>query len=155
MKRPPIETLLWSVALPGFGQLLNQQYVKGILLIVLEFVINIGSNLNQIIIYSFQGDIAKAISHTNYQWLLFYPCIYMFGIWDSFRDAGGGTSPLATLPFVLSGFFGTVGIIFSDRLQVGSVMLGPVWLPMLFAFAGIGIGLIFKTFVRKIMEIKP
>ena len=32
----PTEKLLWSIALPGFGQMLNGKYVKGILLIILE-----------------------------------------------------------------------------------------------------------------------
>lgn len=39
MKKPiPIEVLLCSIALPGYGQLLNSSYVKGILLIGLEFL---------------------------------------------------------------------------------------------------------------------
>lgn len=38
------EKLLWSIALPGFGQLLNGKYLKEILLIVLEFSINVQSH---------------------------------------------------------------------------------------------------------------
>ncbi len=36
-----MEKLFWSIALPGFGQLLNGKYLKGGLFIFLEFLINI------------------------------------------------------------------------------------------------------------------
>lgn len=52
-----MEVLLWSIALPGFGQLLNRKYIKGILLIVLEVMINVMARLNVAIVHSFHGDI--------------------------------------------------------------------------------------------------
>ena len=84
----PKEKLLWSIALPGFGQLLNGKYLKGILFIVLEFTINVQSHFNELILFSFNGDIEKAVEHTEYQWLMFYPCVYFFAMWDAFKDAG-------------------------------------------------------------------
>lgn len=68
-----VEKLLWSIALPGFGQVLNGKLFKGIFLIGLEVVINIQSNLNKVIIYSFQGNIQAAIEKVDYAWLMFYP----------------------------------------------------------------------------------
>ena len=85
----PKEKLLWSIALPGFGQLLNGKYLKGILFIVLEFTINVQSHFNELILFSFNWDIEKAVEHTEYQWLMFYPCVYFFAMWDAFKDAGG------------------------------------------------------------------
>ncbi|MFP3415777.1 hypothetical protein SB773_30515, partial [Bacillus sp. SIMBA_074] len=79
IKSAAIEKMLWSIALPGFGQLLNGKFVKGLILLTLEFIINLKSHLNQIIIASFQGDIPIAIRLTDFQWLMFYPCVYMFG----------------------------------------------------------------------------
>lgn len=84
-----IEKLLLSIALPGFGQLLNVAYFKGLVLIVLELLININSNLNLAIVESFYGNIDTAIQLTNYQYLMFYPCVYLYAIWDSYKDAGG------------------------------------------------------------------
>ncbi|MFD1953030.1 hypothetical protein ACFSL6_02265 [Paenibacillus thailandensis] len=133
-----IETLLWSIAFPGFGQLLNAKYIKGILLIVLEFYINMKANLNLVIISSYHGDIRTAIEQTNYQWLMFYPCVYMFGIWDAYKDAGGGAKPHAVLPFAFGAFFGTVGVIFSRDF------LGGMWLGLL----GIGVGVLTGTGLR-------
>ena len=95
---------LWSIALPGLGQLLNGKFLKGLLLIILEILINVQSNFNKVIIYSFQGDIKSAIDQTNYQWLMFYPCLYMFSIWDAYRDAERGKSPYSFLPFVFSAY---------------------------------------------------
>jgi len=45
------EVLFWSIALPGFGQILNKKYAKGILFILLEFTINLQANLNEAIIF--------------------------------------------------------------------------------------------------------
>src|SRR5690606_41018458 len=83
--------LLWSIALPGFGQLLNKKYIIGIVLLLLEITVNIQSNLNEVIVLSFQGDISTAVEKTNYQWLMFYPCLYFFAMWDAFKDAKGET----------------------------------------------------------------
>jgi hypothetical protein len=142
MKKRELEVILWSIALPGFGQILNQQILKGTLFIVLEFLINVQSNFNQAIMYSFLGEIQNAIEVTNYQWLMFYPCLYMFAIWDAYKDAGGGKESFSFLPFVFSAYFVTVGLIYSSNLKVFGVLLGPVFLPMLFLIPGIIIGLL-------------
>src|SRR5699024_9250753 len=84
------EVLLWSIALPGFGQLLNKKYVKGIFFILVEIFINVKAVLNVVIVHSFLGQMELAVDKTNYLWLMFYPCLYLFAIWDAYRDAGAG-----------------------------------------------------------------
>jgi hypothetical protein len=79
------EKLLWSIALPGFGQILNGKLIKGILIIFLEILINVQANFNEVIILSFHGEIVSAIEQTNYRWLMFYPCLYFFAMWDAFK----------------------------------------------------------------------
>lgn len=69
----PLEVIFWSIALPGFGQLLNGKIVKGIVFIALEFIINVQSGFNGIILLSFLGETEKALSQTDFQWLMFYP----------------------------------------------------------------------------------
>ncbi|WP_010098452.1 hypothetical protein [Ornithinibacillus scapharcae] len=144
MNRNPLEKLMWSVALPGFGQLLNRKYFKGIILITLELLINVLGNLNNAILLSFHGNIADAIAIANYNWLLFYPCVYSFAMWDAMKDAGGGEYPYSFLPFVLSAFSATVGLVYSSKLTILGVLLGPVWLPILFFFPGMAVGLLVK-----------
>jgi hypothetical protein len=135
-----IEKILWSVALPGFAQFLNQKYFKGFVFVVLEILINGKARINQAIIFSFHGKIEKAIEVTDYGWLLFYPCLYLFAIYDAYKDAGGGDH-FSFLPFVISAYMGTIGVIYSPYY------LGPIWLPILFLILGAAIGI----FIRKII----
>lgn len=149
-KESRIEKVLWSIALPGFGQILNGKLLKGAFLIVLEVIINIQANLNKVIIYSFQGNIQAAIENTNYSWLMFYPCLYMFAIGDAYRDAGGINSPYSFLPFVFSAYLGTIGLVYSSNLVLFGVLFGPVFLPIIFLILGIGIGALIKITLVKI-----
>jgi hypothetical protein len=145
-KSTRIEVFLWSIAFPGFGQLLNGKLVKGALLIALEFLINSKSNLNDIIISSFHGEIGETIQQTEYQWLMFYPCIYMFGIWDAYKDAGGGNTPFASVPYAFGAYFGTVGVIFSRDI------LGAVWFGMVGCFIGVAFGVQLRKILRRRTE---
>lgn len=142
-----LEMLLWSIALPGFGHLLNGKYIKGIVLIFLEFLVNVMGNFNQVIVLSFHGQIQEAIQHTNYQWLMFYPCLYFFAIWDAYKDAGGGEKPFAYLPLAFTAYFVTVGLIFSPVFTIFGIKFGPIWLPMLSVPVGLGVG----ALIRKIL----
>lgn len=153
MDKNIIEKFLWSIALPGFGQFLNGKYFKGSILIILEFLINIKSSFNQIIILSFHFEIAHAIDIVNYQWLMFYPCIYFYAIWDAVKDAGGGKTPYSYFPYIFSAFFVTLGVIFSMDLSIYGVLLGPVWLPMLFVLPGVIIGgVIQRTLIKYFLK---
>ncbi|WP_077296681.1 hypothetical protein [Virgibacillus pantothenticus] len=153
-KSKKLEALLWSIALPGFGQLLNHKYMKGFLLITLEFIINVMGNFNQIIIYSFQLKIEEAIEATNYSWLMFYPCLYFFAIWDAYKDAGGGEKAFSYLPLVFSAYFVTIGLIFSSKLKLFGYFIGPMWLPIIFLPIGLSIGGLIQWILLKIYTSK-
>ena len=141
--------LLWSIAFPGFGQLLNGHYIKGILFIALEIVVNVMGKFNTIIILSFNGKIQEAVTQTGYLWLMFYPCLYFFTMWDAYRDAGGGRKPYAYMPFVFSAYFVTLGLIFSPGLRLFGVLIGPMWLPILFLPIGLMVGFLLQYILRK------
>jgi hypothetical protein len=79
---------------------------------------------------------------------MFYPRLYFFSMWDAVKDAGGGKDSISFLPYVLTAFFVTVGLIFSSNLMIFGVLLGPVWLPMLFVFPGIAFGIIIKKIIN-------
>jgi hypothetical protein len=143
------EALFWSIALPGFGQFLNGKYIKGVILIFLEFLVNDQANFNEVIILSFHGEIEKAIIQADYQWLMFYPCLYFFAIWDAFKDAGGGKERYSFLPFVLSAYFVTVGCIYSSNFRLFGVLIGPVWFPMLCVIPGLALGIILRKIILK------
>lgn len=144
-----IEVILWSIALPGFGQFLNGKYFKGAVLLILEFLINIKANLNLVIVSSFKGNIDAALATADFQWLMFYPCIYMYAIWDAYKDAGGNRGSFAFLPFVFAAYLGTIGVIYSTSFRFMGNLLGPIWLPIIFIFVGIGFGLPFSFFLSR------
>lgn len=143
-----LELILWSIAFPGFGQLLNRKYVKGFIFVVLEVIINVKGNINGIIIHSFLGEIDEAIASANYLWVLFYPCIYLFAMWDAYKDAGV-TRPFSYLPFVLSAYLGTLGVIYSSKLRLFDYLIGPVFLPIIMMTIGALIG---KWIQKRIMK---
>lgn len=150
MNKPnKLEVLFWSIALPGFGQFLNKKLIKGIIFIALEFIINVKSNFNIMIKESFLGNIEQAIYAANFQWIMFYPCVYMFGIWDAYRDASEEVSAYAFLPFAFGAFTITIGLIFSTNIKIFGVLLGPVWLPMVSLVPGVIIGILLKKILEK------
>lgn len=139
-----LEKALWSIAIPGFGQLMNKKYFKGILLIFLEFLINVKAKINTLIVLSFLGKTQQAVDTANYQWLMFYPCVYLFGIWDAYRDGCKEERPLLFLPFALAAYTETVGVIYSKVFRINGVLLGPIFLPMICIFLGLGLGFIIR-----------
>jgi hypothetical protein len=149
VKKDAIEKLFWSIALPGFGQLLNGKYIKGILLITLELLVNIQSNFNEVILLSFHGDIEAAIVKVEYQWLMFYPCLYFFAAWDAYKDARGTQSNYSFFPYVFAAYTVTVGLIYSSSIKIFGWILGPVFFPILCVIPGVLIGLI----VQKILKL--
>ncbi|MGP4107851.1 hypothetical protein [Virgibacillus sp. L01] len=149
MDKNPIEKLLWSAALPGFGQFLNRKLFKGTVLLILEFLVNVQANFNEVIILSFQGNIQQSIEQTDYGWLMFYPCLYFFAMWDAWKDAGGGKDRYSFLPFVFAAYSVTTGLVLCQTLTLFGVLFGPVWLPMLFVIPGVIIGLIIRSFIYK------
>ena len=144
-----LEAILWSIALPGFPQLLVGLWFKGTLFVLLEIVFNVQSNFNQAIMYSFLGETERAARTINYQWLMFYPCLYMFAMWDAYKISMEKEEQYAYLPFVFSAYFVTVGLIYSPKVYVFGQFIGPIFLPMLFVIPGVGIGLVLKRiFIR-------
>jgi hypothetical protein len=152
MSSDQLEKLLWSIAFPGFGQLLNGKLIKGLIFIFLEIFINMRANFNEIIILSFLGRIDEAIFKTDHRWLMFYPCIYLFALWDSYREAKGDHVPYSFLPFVISAFTTTVGLIYSSSVRIMGKLWGPVWLPILFCVLGAAAGLLIHKLIIKRMR---
>jgi hypothetical protein len=144
-----VEKALWSVAIPGFGQLLNGKYFKGAILIFLEFLINVQANINTIIVSSFLGETELAVQQANYQWLMFYPCVYIFSIYDAYKDGSKEVSPLLFIPFAFSAYIETVGVIYSKTFRINGILLGPIFLPMICIFLGYGIGCIIRFVVLR------
>ncbi|MBU3568869.1 hypothetical protein IUK39_01550 [Priestia aryabhattai] len=151
-KTTKLEVVLWSIALPGFGQLLNGQLIKGLTFIFLEFLINTKSSFNHAILYSFLGQIDKAYEVVNYQWLMFYPCVYMYAMYDAYKYSIKSTPYLSFLPFVSGAYTVTVGLMYSSKLQFFNVLLGPIWLPIIFLIPGLILGFLVRYVLIKYLK---
>ncbi|WP_332695076.1 hypothetical protein [Halalkalibacter lacteus] len=85
--RNPYIIAWWSAAFPGFGHLLLSKYLRGYTLFLWEIIINVMSNLNLSMVYSFTGNIEMAKEVLDPRWFLLYIPVYLFAIWDSYRTA--------------------------------------------------------------------
>ena len=83
--RNPWVTAWWSAAFPGLGHLSLGNYIIGFLLIGWEIFINLHTNLNLGILYSFTGRFDMAKKVLDRRELLLYLAVYVFSIWDSWR----------------------------------------------------------------------
>jgi TM2 domain-containing membrane protein YozV len=142
------EAIFWSIAFPGFGQLLNGQVLKGLLFILLEFIINLNSSFNLGIMFSFLGKISLAANVVNHQWLMFYPCVYMYAMYDAFKFADGETRPFSYMPFAFGAYFVTTGLMYSPHTYFG-ISFGPIWLPMMSLVPGLIVGFIIQYLLTK------
>ncbi|MBT2683636.1 hypothetical protein J7E42_08360 [Bacillus sp. ISL-37] len=145
-----LEAVMWSIALPGFAQLLTGNLVKGILFVLLEFLVNVNSNFNKGIMYSFLGETEKAMHVLDFQWLMFYPCLYMFAMWDAYRSVMPAEEKITFLPFVFSAYFVTVGLMISPKVKIFGLFPGPVFLPMLFVIPGVITGFLIRKLLLKL-----
>jgi hypothetical protein len=154
-KMTKTEAVFWSIALPGFSQLLMGQYFKGAIFVFLEFLVNMNSQFNLAIMHSFLWEIDKAIAVTDFQWLMFYPCLYMFAMWDAYRTAMPEDEKLSYFPFVFAAYSLTVGLMLSTKLKIFNVLFGPVFLPMLFFLPfGLLLGFLIRSVLLKMWMIK-
>jgi TM2 domain-containing membrane protein YozV len=83
--RDPIIIAWWSAAFPGFGHLLLNKYLRGIVLFLWEVVINFQSKINLAMVHSFCGHLELAKATLNPRWTTMYIPVYIFAIWDSYR----------------------------------------------------------------------
>lgn len=83
-KLNPWLAAVWSALLPGYGHILSGQIYKALILLGWNVSIICFANMHNAIVTTFKGNFELAHSLVDYQWLLFYPSIYVFAIWDSY-----------------------------------------------------------------------
>ncbi|WP_404469556.1 hypothetical protein [Sutcliffiella horikoshii] len=83
-KRNPVMAVLWSLFIPGLGQLYLHRIVTAFFVIVWLVVFFYYSHGLEAISLLFLGEIEKATSVINPEWLLFFPSLYGFAIFDSY-----------------------------------------------------------------------
>lgn len=149
MNKRPAMAVVWSIAFPGFGQIYNHQYLKALLFLFLEFLINLNGHLNQAIIYSFFWEIPLSQAELNYHWIMFYPCMYVIPMWDGYSTAYKQTYSVNppgadAFPFTLGAMFATIGVIYGSR-----IVPGPIFLPIIMISFGAYLGILIRKRVQK------
>ncbi|WP_138417384.1 hypothetical protein [Aquibacillus sediminis] len=116
---------LFSLLMPGFGQIYNKQLFKGIIFVIFEHFDNMVGKINRAIQLDFNGMHQQALDVTVYDAMLFYPGFYVYAVWDAWFYAKKGADKTVTaIPFVIAGFMGEMGAIFAKQLPVPTLTVG-------------------------------
>jgi hypothetical protein len=116
---------LFSMLMPGFGQIYNGQFIKGVFLLIVEHFDNALGKINKAIHLDFNGLHQQAIEATNFDYLLFYPGFYAYCVWDAWYYAKPNADKAKTaIPFVIGGFLGEIGAILANRLPMPTLTVG-------------------------------
>lgn len=83
-KRTPINAFLWSILLPGGGQLYIHRIITAAFTVIWWIVIIYYSKLLPAIHYSLLGEFQQATSILDIQWTLNIPSVYGFAIYDAY-----------------------------------------------------------------------
>lgn len=86
-RRNPIYAAIWSALVIGLGHLHCNRMLKALVLMAWYLVVVIKSGLSQAAYHTFLGHWDMVHQALDYQWLLFWPSIYVFGIVDAYGDA--------------------------------------------------------------------
>ncbi|MBM7654438.1 hypothetical protein [Neobacillus cucumis] len=116
---------LFSLLMPGFGQIYNKQFIKGIAFLVIEHFDNWTGNINKAIQLDLNGFHHQALESVMYDGMLFYPGFYVYAVWDAWYYAKmGANKVLTTIPFLIGGFLGEFGAIFARKLPIPALTVG-------------------------------
>lgn len=119
---------LLSFVMPGLGQVHNHQFTKGIILLILEHILNKLSNINASLMLSFSGQHNEALQLINYDFALFYPGFYALCTYDAVLYSGANKNSMnnsfAPFWFFLSALIGCLGIFYSQHIPMPVITIG-------------------------------
>ncbi|GGH87788.1 TM2 domain-containing membrane protein YozV [Pullulanibacillus pueri] len=85
-KREPVLSFIWSLFIPGLGQLYIHRVVTAFFVILWVVVFFYFSHALQAISLLFLGEIEQGTKLLDPEWFLFFPSIYGFAIFDSYLN---------------------------------------------------------------------
>lgn len=86
-KRNPVMSIIWSLFVPGLGQLYLHRILTSFFVIIWLVIFFYYSHALEAVSLLFLGEIQKATSVLKSEWLLFLPSIYGFAIFDAYMNA--------------------------------------------------------------------
>ncbi|RTE08034.1 hypothetical protein [Paenibacillus whitsoniae] len=86
-KKSPWIALIWSMTIPSLGQLYIHRIVAAALTLIMTLIIVINSNMVEALHYFLLGNLPVTKEVLGAQWLLYFPSIYFYGLYDSYSNA--------------------------------------------------------------------
>ncbi|HLN62080.1 MAG TPA: hypothetical protein VK464_11065 [Symbiobacteriaceae bacterium] len=86
LRRSPILATFWSGIITGFGQLYLDRGLKALFMMAWYLTVVFKAHLTLAAFHALRGEFDQAAAVVDYQWALFWPSIYMFGIVDAYHD---------------------------------------------------------------------
>lgn len=84
--RNPMMGAFWSMIMPGLGHLYSDRMLKSVVLTGWYLAVVLRSGLTMAAFHTLLGHFDVAKTFIDYQWMLFWPSIYIFGIVDAYSD---------------------------------------------------------------------
>ncbi|MDP4106010.1 MAG: hypothetical protein Q8935_13815 [Bacillota bacterium] len=85
-RRKPSLAIIWSLFVPGLGQLYLHRIITAFFIIIWVMIFAFYSRGLEAISLLFLGEIQKATAVLNSEWLLFFPSIYGFAVFDAYEN---------------------------------------------------------------------
>ncbi|URZ03191.1 hypothetical protein [Clostridium felsineum] len=83
-KRKPWVATIWSLLIPGGGQLYIHRLINAFFIVVWWIIICLNAKFLSSMHYTLLGDFQKAKSLVDMQWLLNIPSLYFFAMYDAY-----------------------------------------------------------------------
>ncbi|MCD8509310.1 MAG: hypothetical protein LRY73_05130 [Bacillus sp. (in: Bacteria)] len=83
-KRNPVMAVIWSLFIPGLGQLYIHRIITAFFVIIWAVVFFYYSHALEAISLLFLGEIERSTAVIKPEWLLFFPSLYGFSVFDSY-----------------------------------------------------------------------
>jgi TM2 domain-containing membrane protein YozV len=85
-RRNPVMAAFWSATITGFGQFYNDRGLKSLIMMGWYLAVVLKSGLSTAAFYTVTGRLDEVLAVLDFQWLLFWPSIWVFGVVEAYAD---------------------------------------------------------------------
>lgn len=115
-----------SIVMPGVGQLYNRQFLKSLMILLIELFTNRLAHINSALLICMNGNYTKSLEMLNYDYAMFYPSFYILSVFDAVLCAKANPNMNGAIWFALSGLTGTIGIVYGKFIPIPLFSVGLV-----------------------------
>lgn len=83
-KRSPMMAVIWSLFVPGLGQLYNHRIITAFFMIIWGILFYYLSHLLEAVVLLSLGEVKQATAVIEPEWLLMLPSIFCFSVYDAY-----------------------------------------------------------------------